>query len=83
MGRLPRSASPSTGKRSLLPCLLPAIVLLAAVPFAESVRLSIVTDDISEREAVRSGPGGRPKVNFALPYRAPPPPVLIPEALVR
>ena len=46
MGRFPRSASPSTGKRGLIHRLLPAIVLLAAVPFAESVRLSIVTDDM-------------------------------------
>ena len=41
MGRLPRSASPSTGKRGSLHRLLvvaAAIVLLAAVPFAESVR---------------------------------------------
>ena len=42
MGRLPRSASPSTGKRGSLHRLLvvaAAIVLLAAVPFAESVRI--------------------------------------------
>ena len=41
MGRCPRSASPSAGKRGLLHRLLvsaAAIVLLAAIPFAESVR---------------------------------------------
>ena len=42
MGRFPTSASPSIGKRGLLHRLLvtaAAIVLLAAVPFAESVRI--------------------------------------------
>ena len=46
MGRLPRSAPPSTGKRGSLHRLLvtaAAIVLLAAAPFAESVRTSAIS----------------------------------------